>query len=79
MVYLFFRCFPKRELQPPEHPMVCQHSESFESKSLFVIKCCNNYDYCNRDLSPTLAPPRSVIGNFYSLPVLFILKLTLNT
>ncbi|XP_071044266.1 TGF-beta receptor type-1 [Parasteatoda tepidariorum] len=54
-----YRCFPKKELQPPEHPMVCQHSESIKSKTLFVIKCCQNYDYCNRDLSPTLAPPTS--------------------
>ncbi|KFM78578.1 TGF-beta receptor type-1, partial [Stegodyphus mimosarum] len=58
-----YRCFPKRELQPPEHPMVCQYSGSKHSVSQFVIKCCQGYDYCNRDLSPTLAPRTIVMGS----------------
>lgn len=50
-----YRCFQKHELHPPEKPVVCLQSES--RLTHFVIKCCNGYDYCNRDLSPTLAPP----------------------
>ena len=48
------RCFPKNELFPPENPIICQQSEAVNTQ--FVIKCCNNKDYCNLKLSPTLAP-----------------------
>lgn len=43
--------------------MLCQHSENMQSKTQFVIKCCQGYDYCNKDLAPTLAPPTTAIGN----------------
>lgn len=55
-----YRCFQKHELHPPEKPVVCLQSES--RLTHFVIKCCNGYDYCNRDLSPTLAPPTTTSG-----------------
>ncbi|CAL1295124.1 unnamed protein product [Larinioides sclopetarius] len=58
-----YRCFPKKDLQPPEHPLFCHYSENMKSKTLFVIKCCHGYDYCNLDLTPTLAPPTSVMGS----------------
>ncbi|KAG8179023.1 hypothetical protein JTE90_011970 [Oedothorax gibbosus] len=58
-----YRCFTKKDLQPPEHPMLCQHSENMQSKTQFVIKCCQGYDYCNKDLAPTLAPPTTAMGS----------------
>jgi len=63
-----YRCFPKSELFPPENPLFCQHSEGVHTR--FVIKCCNDADYCNMNLSPTLAPipDTGVQSNEYTGP-----------
>lgn len=50
-----FKCFAKSKLFPPENPIWCLSSNL--SNRRFIIECCKNYDFCNRDLTPTLASP----------------------
>ncbi|XP_076304565.1 TGF-beta receptor type-1-like isoform X1 [Tachypleus tridentatus] len=50
-----YRCIPKDNMYPQNKPIHCQNSE--RASFHFVIKCCKDYDFCNRFLSPTLAPP----------------------
>ncbi|XP_022241418.1 TGF-beta receptor type-1-like isoform X1 [Limulus polyphemus] len=50
-----YRCIPRDSMFPQNKPLYCQNSERASSR--FVIKCCKEYDFCNRFLSPTLMPP----------------------
>ncbi|KAK9499858.1 hypothetical protein O3M35_002813 [Rhynocoris fuscipes] len=47
-----YRCLDKEVTHPPENPIVC-HSNGKRNDS-FVIECCKNVDFCNKDLKPTL-------------------------
>jgi len=37
---------------PREKPLICHYPKKHNDS--FVTECCKDYDYCNRDLKPTL-------------------------
>ncbi|RZF48115.1 hypothetical protein LSTR_LSTR002181 [Laodelphax striatellus] len=47
-----YRCLDKNIIYPPENPLICHHANPLNDT--FVIGCCKDYDYCNRNLTPTL-------------------------
>ncbi|XP_076373579.1 TGF-beta receptor type-1-like isoform X5 [Tachypleus tridentatus] len=60
-----YRCLDKAKMFPPEHPLWCLKSEM--SSSNLVLICCSDYDYCNRDLHPTLPPaPEATVNHVKS-------------
>ncbi|XP_014676568.1 PREDICTED: syntaxin-17-like [Priapulus caudatus] len=49
------RCFNKKDMFPPGNPIRCQVNEKM--RSVNVVQCCTDTDYCNRGLQPVLSPP----------------------
>ncbi|CAH1395062.1 unnamed protein product [Nezara viridula] len=47
-----FRCLEKLITHPPENPIVCHYNG--KRNDSFVIGCCKEYDYCNKDTIPSL-------------------------
>lgn len=41
---------------PFQNPLVCHYPN--KHNDTFVIQCCKNKDYCNKDLRPVLGPPK---------------------
>lgn len=60
-----YRCIPQEQLYPPDNPIFCHHSHSLDDR--FAIACCRGPDYCNANITPTLAPPRVQIGKVLML------------
>ncbi|GLH00172.1 Raf homolog serine/threonine-protein kinase Raf [Gryllus bimaculatus] len=50
-----YRCGNKENSFPPEFAVTCQRPA--ERAHLFSMLCCQDADYCNKFLEPTLAPP----------------------
>lgn len=61
------RCKPHDELLPPENPIFCHHSNNVYNQ--FAIECCRSHDFCNRNITPTLAPDDERIGKVCAWPV----------
>ena len=46
------RCLDNGLVYPPENPFLCHYADKLNET--FVIRCCKDYDMCNRDLHPSL-------------------------
>ncbi|KAL3222328.1 hypothetical protein MRX96_028429 [Rhipicephalus microplus] len=57
-----YRCLDKKKMFPPDNPVACSKSGSHNPTHM-VINCCSNYDFCNRDLRPTLPAATEASGN----------------
>lgn len=65
-IYTSYKCFPKSDLKPPENPIFCQ--TSVKRLHEFVIECCKDKDFCNQELTLTLAPPKVSTPDPISVP-----------
>lgn len=62
------RCYGKESSFPsPEYSIWCSTNNTLHGPGdlEYVIACCKNFDYCNRDLRPSLSP-RAAGGGPYS-------------
>ncbi|EEC15972.1 transforming growth factor-beta receptor type I, putative, partial [Ixodes scapularis] len=64
-----YRCKPHDELLPPENPIFCHHSNNVYNQ--FAIECCRSHDFCNRNITPTLAPDDERIGKLNTYEMAF--------
>ncbi|XP_060879283.1 TGF-beta receptor type-1-like isoform X1 [Metopolophium dirhodum] len=46
------RCLENNIVIPREKPLICHYIKKHNDS--FVTECCKDYDFCNRDLKPTL-------------------------
>ncbi|ELT99041.1 hypothetical protein CAPTEDRAFT_227433 [Capitella teleta] len=47
-----YNCMGKGKSFPPENPHWCHDTED----DTMIVRCCNDADYCNQHIEPTLAP-----------------------
>lgn len=52
-----YRCFDKSVLFPPGFPLWCLNTTNIDVEKGYVVGCCDDRDFCNRDLHPTFAAP----------------------
>lgn len=57
MALFLSRCLDKSVLFPPGFPLWCLNTTNIGVEKGYVIGCCNDRDFCNRDLRPAFAPP----------------------
>jgi len=57
MALFLSRCFDKSVLFPPGFPLWCLDTTNVGVEKGFVVGCCHDRDFCNRDLHPTFAAP----------------------
>lgn len=57
MALFLSRCFDKSVLFPPGFPLWCLNTTNIDVEKGYVVGCCDDRDFCNRDLHPTFAAP----------------------
>lgn len=50
--YARFRCLEDSVVIPRENPFLCHYPNKHNDS--FVIECCKEYDFCNKDLKLSL-------------------------
>ncbi|KAE8748290.1 hypothetical protein FOCC_FOCC004926 [Frankliniella occidentalis] len=62
------RCLDKMQVAPADNPLLCHYANTH--RSTHGIKCCKEYDYCNKNLTIPIeikkdeGPPDPITGNW---------------